>query len=399
VYPAVDEAIGGQRPSFLLGAQHERRTAVIEPLDVSELPPQAQKILGDGAPAKLRMVAARGIVPGLKPAHIATVLAVLAAGPQDEVQQTASKTLDNLPPPVLNGALDADLPALTIDALVHSHGKQSDVVAKLLRMPRLGLESVEWLAKRGDETITELVATNQERLLEHPRLIELLYMNKNTRMSTADRIVEFAVRNGIEVTGISAWKEAAEAIEGELIPEGGDEPLPEDIEFWEAERLAASLAEEQFVDAFVEEEDGKEVLEDKYVPLYKRIADMSVSQKVRRAMLGTKEERALLVREQNRLVAVAAARSEQLQEPEAIQISRNRNVISDVLRVLGTAPTWLKCYQIKLNLVENPRTPPMVSQRLIIQLRESDLRKLAKNKNVQGSIRQAAGRHLSRRKK
>jgi hypothetical protein len=372
---------------------------VIEPLDLSQLPPNAQKILGEGAPAKLRMVAARGIVPGLKPADIVAVVAALAGGPQDEAQQTAAEALPKLPPPVLNGALDADLQAATIDALAKSYVDRSETVAKLLRMPRVSVTTVEWLAKYGDEAVTEIVATNMERLLAHPKLIELLYMNKCTRMSTADRIVEYAVRNGIEVAGISAWQEAAEAIQGELIVEGGDEPLPEDVEFWEAERLASSLEGAEFVDAYVEDDEGEEQLEERYVPLYKRIADMSVSQKIRRAMLGTKEERALLVREQNRLVATAAARSEQLQEPEAVQIARNRNVLSDVLRVIGTSPEWLKSYQIKLNLVQNPRTPPMVSQRLIVQLRESDLRKLAKDKNVQGAIRQAAQRHLSRRKR
>lgn len=371
----------------------------MEPLDRTELPPQAQKILDDGAPAKLRVMAARGIVPGLKPADIATVVAALAAGPEDEVQQTAAQTLAKLPPPVLNGALGADLPPVTIDALVRHHGTEGTVAAKLVQMPRIAVESVAWLAEHGDESVTEVVATNQERLLQHPKLIELLYKNKHTRMSTADRIVEFAVRNGIEVTGIAAWREASEAIQGELIPEGGDEPLPEDLEFWEQEQLAAELADPEEIDPFVEEEDGSEALEDRFVPLYKRIADMTVSQKIRRATLGTKEERALLVRDQNRLVATAAARSEQLQEPEVIQISRNRNVLSDVLRVFGTSPEWLKSYRVKLNLVENPRTPPMVSQRLIVQLRESDLRKLAKNKNVQGSIRQAAQRHLSRRKR
>ena len=45
----------------------------------------------------------------------------------------------------------------------------------------------------------EFVATNEQRLLENPRIIELLYMNKNTRMSTADRIVELAARNGLAV--------------------------------------------------------------------------------------------------------------------------------------------------------------------------------------------------------
>ena len=53
--------------------------------------------------------------------------------------------------------------------------------------------------------------------------IEKLYMNKSVRMSTADRLIELAVRNGLTL-GIPAFKEAAEAIKETLITEPTDEP-------------------------------------------------------------------------------------------------------------------------------------------------------------------------------
>jgi hypothetical protein len=355
-------------------------------------------MLDETANPKMRLAAARGIVPGLKPAEIVTLLVAFAAGPSDEVSHTARQTLASLPPPVLKGALSSDLPAAVIDDLAHAYGQQSELVAQLLRMPRLSIDTVLWLAQHGNEAITELVATNQERLIAHPRLMELLYLNDHTRMSTADRLVEFAVRSGIELRGIPAWAEVARAIEGELIPEPADEPLPDDIEYREAVELANRLTDDSIVDPFLEDEEGEEKLDEKYVPLYKAIGDMTVSQKIRRAMLGTKEERALLVRDRNRLVSAAAIRSPRIQEPEVVQIAHNRNVSEDVLRVIGNAGEWIKSYQIKKNLVENPRTPIAIAQKLVIQLRESDLTKLTRNKNVSGAIRQAARRHLQRRK-
>ena len=51
-------------------------------------------------------MAAKGIVPGLKPADLVTIIVVLAEG-ADAVAETARQTLAKLPPPVLNGALGA----------------------------------------------------------------------------------------------------------------------------------------------------------------------------------------------------------------------------------------------------------------------------------------------------
>ncbi len=371
---------------------------MIPPLDPSELPPPAQKALSPTGPPKMRAAAARGILPGLRGDHIVTLLVGFLQGPPGETAETAEKTLFALPEPVLNTALSADLQPTVIDALAYRFVDRLDVVEQLVRMPRLATESVEHLAKNGSEQVTELIATNEERMLANPQLIEKLYLNNNTRMSTADRLIELAVRNGLELTGIGAFKEAAQAIQGELICEATDEPLPEDLTYVETSDLAEELAADECEDVFFEDEEGDEHLEDKMIPLYKRIAEMPISQKIRRAILGTKEERMLLVRDTNKIISRAAATSPQLQEPEVMLISRNRNINEDVLRIIGTTPEWLKSYQIKKNLVENAKTPIMISQRLVTQLRESDLRKIAKSKNVSGAVQTAARRHLERRK-
>ena len=48
------------------------------PIDVTQLPGPAQKIVSDGAPPKLQMMAAKGIVPGIMPADLLTVLVLLS---------------------------------------------------------------------------------------------------------------------------------------------------------------------------------------------------------------------------------------------------------------------------------------------------------------------------------
>jgi hypothetical protein len=226
-------------------------------------------------------------------------------------------------------------------------------------------------------------------------------------MSTADRIVDLARRNGLVLEGIPTFREAAEALEGELIFEASAEPTPDDLVYAETEVIAEEIAAQSAAtksaepeDPFVEtNEEGKpEAVKEKFVPLYKRIADMSISQKVRRATLGTKEERLLLVRERNRLVCTAVARSPMLQIDEVDLITKNRNISEDVLRILGSNGEWLRSYSIKKNLAENPKTPPQMALRFALAMRESDMRMFIKNRNIPASIRDAVRKHMQKRK-
>lgn len=373
---------------------------MIAPIDAATLSGPAQKILAAGTPAKLKEMAARGIAPGVKPAELLTVIVTLSHSQEEGVRAAADKTLSALPEPLLKAALDADLPAATVDELARRRIADTDTIARLLRMPRIAMETVEDVARAAGEAVAEIVATNEERLLAHPRIVELLYFNKHTRASTVDRMVELMTRHGIELHGIPAWKEVAQAIEGELIAEPSDEPLPDDLLFREATELAEQLASEAAdeEDTHAETDEGEEALKDKFRPLYQRLARMTIGQRIRRAQLGTREERMLLVRDTNRIIATAAIRSPLMQESEVMLLSRNRNLSDDVIRVIASTPEWLKSYTVKRNLVENPKTPVMIASRLVEHLREADLRKVSRSKNVTGPVQEAARRHLNRRK-
>ena len=373
---------------------------MLAPIDLLSLSAPAQKMAGAAAPLKLQEMAAKGVAPGIKPAEMIALLMVFSASERPTVREAAEKTLAALPEPLLAGALGGDLHPAAIDVLARAYPTRIDVLDKLLGMARVDPETVETLARGGSEEVTELVAVNEDRLLKHPSIIERLYLNKHTRMSTADRLIDLAVRNGITLTGIAAFKEAALAIQDELIQLPSDELSPDDLLFQETSEISEQLQREseEEEDTHTETPEGEEVIKDKFLPLYQRIANMTVSQKIRRAMLGSKEERMLLVRDTNRLVAAAVVRSPMMQENEAALISRNRNVSEDVLRILGTTPEWSKSYGVKKNLVENPKTPIMISQRLVPHLREFDLKMLAKSKNITGAVKEAARRHLDRRK-
>ncbi len=365
-------------------------------IDLAALPPPAQKALSPDAPAPLRTMAARGVLPGLKPHDIVIVVATLAAHADAAVAEAARGTLAKLPPPMLAGALAQELPGSVIERLVEAQPRNPELVSGVLRMPLITEQALLHLAEQADERVGELIATNEELMLGHPGVIEKLYMNKSVRMSTADRLIELAVRNNIEL-GIPAFKEASIAIKNELVPEPSEEPNFDDQEFVKTDHLAEEAKVAEAEDTHEVDDEGEEQVRTKFLPLYAQIAQLTVTQKIRRCMVGTAAERLLLVRDSNRLVAAAAAKSPNMRENEAAQISASRAVSEEVLRIIAMNREFTRSYQVKLNLITNPRTPFTFASRLVPHLRSNDLRSLARSKNISGAIAQAIKQQLSRK--
>ena len=347
----------------------------------------------------MRQLAAKGVSPGLKPHEALAVVVLLADDADASVADTARATLEKLPAPLVAGALTPSLDAAVIDALVPRYAKDHAVMERLLALPQMTPATVAIAAGLASEAVSELIATNEERLLANPHIIEKLYKNRATRMSTADRILELAVRNKVELPGIPAYAEAAAAIMNELIPEPSEEPTYDDVLFREMDALAEAVADEDAADTHaIEEETGEEKVKEKFVPIEQKLAEMTVSQKIRRAMLGSPTERALLVRDRNRLVATAAIKSPMIQENEVIRIAASRSVNDDVLRVIAQNREWMAKHSIKLTLVMNPRTPFVYISRIIPYLMEHELKTLSKSKNVSGQVSTLARQQLLRKK-
>jgi hypothetical protein len=367
-------------------------------IDLASLSPAAQKVLSADAPPPAKLLAARGVIPGAKPAEIVTVISVLCSATDTKVAETARGALGKLPPPILNGALAADLPGSVIQQLASAYPNQHEVVTALLRMPRIGTEALEQMASEADERAGELIATNEELMLKNPSVIEKLYLNKRVRMSTADRLIELAVRNNLELS-LPVFAEAAAAIRNELIMEAMDEPSPEDVDFKEVGRISEAIVLREGEETHELDDEGKELEAQKLRPLKTPFNQLTVSGKIRRVTLGSAADRALAVRDPNRLVAVAAVKSPLMKESEAAMISASRAVNEDVLRTIALNREFVRSYQIKLILVTNPRCPLTFATRMIPHLRESDLKNLAKSKNISAAISSAVRQQLSRKSK
>lgn len=367
-------------------------------VDIEKLPPAARKVLAEDAPLPMRLMAAKGVLPGAKPADVLSVVALLSQRGTDEVRKVANQTLEKLPPAILDGALAADLEPFVVKTVAERFGSNPSVVERLLRQPRIPETALFGLAEGADERIGELIATNETLLLAHPSVIEALYMNRRVRMSTADRVLELAVRHKLELS-IPAYREAAQAIMNELIPEASEEETFDDVLFREVEAAAESLRLQDTVDDDTHERDdeGNEHLRDRFLPLHFAISQMTITQKIRCAILGSAAERMLLVRDTNRLVAAAAASSPQMTENDAARVAACRNVSDEVLRIIAQNRSFTRSYQVKLNLITNPKTPFTFTARMVPHLRDNDLRMLAKSKNVPAAVQTAARQQLIRK--
>jgi hypothetical protein len=128
--------------------------------------------------------------------------------------------------------------------------------------------------------------------------------------------------------------------------------------------------------------------------LYTRLAAMSVPEKVKAAMKGSREMRALLVRDPNKLVALSVMSSPKLTEAEVESFARMGSVGEDVLRTIARTRAWMKNYAIVNALTRNPKTPLAVSMNLLSRLNESDVKRLSTDRNVPETLRIAARKRI-----
>lgn len=133
-------------------------------------------------------------------------------------------------------------------------------------------------------------------------------------------------------------------------------------------------------------------------PEPKLLSSLPVMDRVKLAMKGTREQRATLVRDSNKLVAAAVLSSPKLTESEIEQFTKMGNVSEDVLRIIGHNRAWLKNYGVVMGLCKHPKTPPAISMQLVHRLNEKDLKMLMTDRNIQEGLRVLARKIVSKGK-
>lgn len=277
-------------------------------------------------------------------------------------------------------------------------------------------------AHSRDPKIIEAVSLKQQSLIRSPGIIEAILANpahtfeaerrareireeffekqfgaqmiadEQRVREVAEREALAAKRDTVSIGGIEDLirlgliEEGEGTIDDRLIAEIEEEygPLdtttPTSNDMFDVESMIGVLADE-----------GTELSVDR-VPVFQRVALMSIKERVMLAIKGTREARMILVRDPNRVVAGAVLRNPRLTDTEVESIASFKSVPEDVLRRIGQNRQWARSYIVIHNLVRNPRTPIATSLGFINRIQLRDLRNLAQNKNVPDVIRQTANR-------
>ena len=120
--------------------------------------------------------------------------------------------------------------------------------------------------------------------------------------------------------------------------------------------------------------------------LWLRVRTMSVAEKVKLALRGNKDARAILLHDTNRIIPRFVMQNPRLTEEEVLMLAKDRNTDEEILRTIADSREWTKIYAIRASLVENARTPAGKALSLLTTLDERDITKLAKSKQVPSVI-------------
>jgi len=145
----------------------------------------------------------------------------------------------------------------------------------------------------------------------------------------------------------------------------------------------------------VEEEAPEDASDDeRRLSITQQLNKMGFTQRLRAAAKGSREMRAILIRDANKMIAATVLSSPKLSEQEVETFSRMTNVGEEVLRIIGNNRAWTKNYGVILGLTKNPKTPLAMSMNFMSRLNDRDLNMLSNDRNVPEPLRVAARKRV-----
>ena len=156
--------------------------------------------------------------------------------------------------------------------------------------------------------------------------------------------------------------------------------------------VAAAEADAPIVDTAPAPESAQSAEDEKTT--LQRITAMNVAQRIALAMKGSREERAILIRDPNKLVAVAVLSSPKMTETEIESVAKMASVSDEILRIIANTRAWMKRYGVMAALAKNPKTPVAISMNLLARLNDKDLRMISTDRNVPEVLRITARQKL-----
>jgi hypothetical protein len=391
---------------------HTTATFPLIPLPADAIPAAFAKAVDPSAPVPGRMMAARALAP-IPPKALVPIVYQLLMDPDAKVAAAAYKTFTSFDEKLVGPALGDALPPQVLEALAHV------LIDRFAHLERIVMNratpdgAFAFLARNAtDAKVITVVVENQERLLRCHDIARGLSNNPKALRSDIDRAVDFLVREGVYLDDVSEFEDAflrlgksemlavlknikvkeehlseRERQKAAELGMSADDFISSGAEVLTEEEREALLAELEDDDPEAKKEDWSKM------PFMK----LPIPIQIKLAMTGPHEKAIEALNSSNRVVAGSAIRNPKIKENDVVKISRSKTMHEDVIRYICGNGDWTKSYSVKLNLVMNPKTPPSLVSRWLPLMRQTDLRALAKSKQVPSAVAIMAKRLMSAR--
>jgi hypothetical protein len=398
------------------------------------IPAPLRRSVAPDAPKSAKVAVAKGLLPTTADVQI-SLLYVLAVDPDESVSGMARSTLTGLPEDqILSGLSQRTFPKI-LEFITKFRTDSPVLDERIIHLRQATTRAAVSIARRAGADLSEVICRHQERLLLSPEVYVALHANPQCSDDDLGRAKAFLRMHQSlpEVAEYRPFREAPAETEQEPEPAPAaeveapaqPEPLsPAPVQPAAPQPAAAPVAMQpsqqpterlsmfdldavgdggEAVEAFQfdfqdemasfswdltgdDDEEGEEEEEEEYKSIEKRIADMSVGEKIKLAYLGNKQARGVLVRDSNKIVSSAVVKSGRLTPGEVATYAGNRNLSDEVVREIAKNNDFTRKYPVKVALVNNPKTPVSVAIKFIQHLHRRDLQALSNNRNVSSVI-------------
>lgn len=376
----------------------------LAPIDPVWIPEKLQKHVDPTSPPPARLMGARAMVP-MSPRDMVHVVYQCMLDPEPRIAAVARKTFAGFDDRILNAVTSDALAPEVLLALSKSLIRASAHLEKILLNKATPDEAFVYVGRHvEDQNIIAIVAANQARLLRCHDIVRALAANPRALRSEIDRAVDFLVREGVFLDDVEAFEDSFMRL--------GKAELLEALKNVKVEAVPLTAAEKKVIEKHglsVEQVlDGDEAVNE----LLQAAADeagipqdlartplnkMPIPLQIKLALTG-KHARALeALQSTNKMVAYAGIRNPSITENDAARVAKNKSMFEDVIRFICMNGDWTKSYQVKLSLVQNPKCPPRFVNTWMSLLRASDLKALAKSKQVPSTVSAQAKRLMQQK--
>jgi hypothetical protein len=255
------------------------------------------------------------------------------------------------------------------------------------------------LAALSDEVVTVYI----QSVDAHPSVLDALAANVHSRPEIAKALLAHEMLSS----------PARESLQRQLSVSSAalEVPIPDDIiEDNEPESLplpdpAEYLAEPDDFPPDDEDDmpegDAAEINEEdeQYLSKFQVAQVMGISEKIKMALSGDKEWRAILVKDANKLVSGSVLKNPRITEAEILRILMMGVQNDEIIRLICANREWVKNYRIRKALIDCPKTPLANSMRYMGLLNDKDLARYAKSKNISSVLSTTAKRMVLAKQK